>query len=84
MKLISILLFIRIKTKIIVLHRSPGTKVILQAYIFVKLFWNEVPYIRVAQGTYSTKSETLPLPWPAFRYHSQRSLARPYAVGMLR
>ena len=26
-------------------------------------FWNEVPYMRVAEGTYSTKSETLP--WPA-------------------
>ena len=47
------------------------------------IFWNEVPYMRVAQGTYSTKSETLPLPWPALRYHSQRSLARPYAVGTL-
>ena len=46
-------------------------------------FWNEVPYMRVEQGTYSTESETLPLPWPALRYHSQCSLARPYAVGML-
>ena len=37
--------------------------------------------MRVAQGTYSTKSETLLLPWPALRHHSQRSLARPYAAG---
>ena len=34
-------------------------------------FWNEVPYTRVEQGTYSTESETLPC-----------CLARSYAVGM--
>ena len=34
-------------------------------------FWNEVPYTRVEQGTYSTESKTLSLPWPALRYHSQ-------------
>ena len=39
--------------------------------------------MRVAQGTYSTKSEMLLLPWLALRYDSQRSLARPYAVRML-
>ena len=27
-------------------------------------FWNEVPYTRVEQGTYSTENETLSLPWP--------------------
>ena len=52
-------------------------------YVYIKRtfseFWNEVPYMRVAQGTYSTKSETLPLPWPALRYHSQRCVARTYA-----
>ena len=30
-------------------------------------FWNEVPYTRVEQGTYSTESETLP--WNRDRYH---------------
>ena len=34
-------------------------------------FWNEVPYMRVAQGTYSTESETLPLP---LRVHTRSSL----------
>ena len=55
----------------------------LSLSVLAQIFWNEVPYMRVEQGTYSTESETLPLPWPALRYHSQRSLARPYAVGML-
>ena len=26
----------------------------------IRSFWNEVPYTRVEQGTYSTESETLP------------------------
>ena len=36
------------------------------------IYWNEVLYTRVEQGTYSTESETLSLPWPALRYHGQR------------
>ena len=61
--------------------------------LLLLLFWNEVPYMRVEQGTYSTESETLSLPWPALRYHSQnipearwqcvRVYAHTSAVGML-
>ena len=40
---------------------------------FCYSFWNEVSYTRVEQRTYSIESETLPLPWPALRYHSQKN-----------
>ena len=33
----------------------------------VRSFWNEVPYTRVEQGTYSIESQTLP--WNRDRYH---------------
>ena len=47
---------------------GPHRKTILVSNVFVVFavttaniyFWNEVPYTRVEQGTYSTESETLP------------------------
>ena len=70
-----------------------NVKDIFSLPLVISFFWNEVPYTRVKHGTYSTESETLPLPWPALRYRSQnipearwqcvRVYAHTSAVGML-
>ena len=60
----------------------------IEKHIEIPNYWNEVPYMKVAQRTYYTESETLPLPLPASNVPEARGqcvcvYAHTSAVGML-